>query len=102
MAARGATTGVAAEIACVALQSEKRVFHPRVADLFEALVVIRTTAHPIKVLRNDGVIGIGQRKPIDWLVPVVTRSRCDGKTELCSGATELLHVGQISNDDIGP
>ena len=38
----------------VVFQCKKRVFHPGVADLFKALVVIGPTAHPIKVLRNTG------------------------------------------------
>ena|SRR2546428_14164138 len=102
MAARGATTGVAAETAVVAFQCEERVFHPGVADLFKALVITGAAAHPIKILRNDWVIGIWQLKPIDWLVAVVTGSGCHRETNLGPGAAQFLHVGQLSNNDVGP
>jgi hypothetical protein len=49
------------------------MFHPGLADLFEAFGVIGSTAHSIKILRNHWVIGTWQRKPVDWLVAIVTR-----------------------------
>ena len=58
MAARTATTGVAAKAAGVIFQSEERMFKPGLANLFEPLGIICPAAHPIKVLRNDWVIGI--------------------------------------------
>jgi hypothetical protein len=72
------------------------------ANLFELLGIICPPAHPIKVLRNDWVIGIWQLKPIDGLVAIITRSRCYSETHLSAGAPELLHVWQISYNDIGP
>src|SRR5216117_545895 len=101
MAAGGAPTGIAPEVTNVAFQRKKRVFHPGVADLFEALVVIGATAHAIKVLRNDRVISTRQLKPIHWLVAVVTRvcSRC--QAYLCSSASHLVHALDFSNNDIG-
>lgn len=62
-------------------------------DLFESLVVTGSAAHPIKILWHDWVIGIGQLKPIQWLVTVVTRSGGHRQTDLRSGAAELLYVG---------
>ena len=54
--ARGARiTGTADKV----LQRQERMFHPRVSDLFEALGVIGTTAHTIKILGNNRVIGLG-------------------------------------------
>src|SRR5437867_2493871 len=103
MAARGATSGVAAETTIVALQCEECVFHPGVADLFKALVIIGAAAHPIKILRNDRMIGtIRQCKPIDWLVAIVTGSSCHRETNLGPGAAQLIHIGQLSNNNVGP
>src|SRR5213076_1728106 len=82
-------------------QCKKRVFHPGVADLFKAFVVIGPTAHSIKILRNDRVISIGQLKPIHWLVAIVTRVRSRGQTHLCASASKLLHALDLSNNDIG-
>ena len=48
------------------------------------------------------MIGIWQLEPIQWLVAVVTRSRCHRKTHLRSGASELLQVWQIPDNHIGP
>ena len=70
--------------------------------MFEPLGVIGPAAHPIKVLRNDRVIGIWQLKPIDGLLAIVTGSRCYTEADLGPSAPELLYVWQISYDDIGP
>src|SRR5882724_2050805 len=101
MAAGGAPTGIAPEVANVVFQRKKRVLHPGVADLFKALVVIGSAAHPIKVLRNDRVISIRQLKPIHWLIAVVTRvcSRC--QPHLCSSASKLVHALDFADNDIG-
>src|SRR6267378_6860828 len=70
------------------------------AKLFEALGVIYSTAHSIKILRNDRLIGLRQRKPIDWLVAVVTRVCSDRQTNLGSGASHLGHVLDVSNNHV--
>src|SRR5262249_24431909 len=93
LAARGTTSGVAAKAAVVVFQCEEPMFHPGMADLFESLVVTGSAAHPIKILWHDWVIGIGQLKPIKWLVAVVTGSCCHGQTDLCSGTAEFLYIG---------
>src|SRR6476660_652321 len=77
------------------------MFHPRLANLFEPLSVISPTAHAIKVLWNNGMIGIGQRVPIDWLVAVVARNRSDSKPYRSCITPSLLHGFQISHDNIG-
>src|SRR6266567_9322005 len=102
MAPCGATIGIAAETACVAFQCEERMFHPGVADLFKALVVIGAAAHPIEVLWNHRVIGIWRLEPTHWLVAVVTRSCSYPETDLRSRAAELCHFGQLPDNDIGP
>ena len=78
------------------------MFEPGLANLFEPLGVIWPAAHPIKILRNDRVISIRQGKPIDGLVAIITRSRCNCETDLCSSVPEFLHVGEISYNYIGP
>src|SRR5262249_54480486 len=78
------------------------VLHPGLADLFEALGVICSTAHPVKILRDDRMIGIWQRKPIGWLVAKVTRVGSHCQANLSSGASKLLQGLHISDDDIRP
>src|SRR5205823_15101701 len=78
------------------------MFHPGLANLFEAFIVIGSAAHPIEVLRHDRVIGARQRKPVNRLVAVVTRVCSYRETHLCSNGlrVELVHVLEIPNDDI--
>ena len=78
-----ATTGVTSA-ADALFQCLEGMFHPRLANLFEALGVICAAAHAIKILRNDGVIGLRQREPIDWLVAIVTRIGAYCQTNLRS------------------
>ena len=95
-----ATTGITSSANGV-FQCKKRVFHPRLADLFEARVIVRAPAHAIQVLRNDRVIGLGQLKPIDWLVAIVARVRSYSQSDLCPyGRIKLCHVLDISNNNI--
>ena len=81
-------------------QCQEGVFHPRLADLFKTLVVIQPAAHPIEILRNDRVISLRQRKPIDWLIANVTRVCSYCQTNLCSRASRLHHGLHISDNDI--
>ena len=46
------------------------------------------------------MIGIWQRKPIDWLVAIVTRVCSYRQANLCSGASHLGHVLDVSNDHV--
>jgi hypothetical protein len=48
------------------------VFSPGLADLFEAIIIVRPATDPIEVLRDEWVIGIRQLKPVERLVAVVT------------------------------
>src|SRR5437899_10563286 len=102
MAAGGATTSIAAKAASVVFQCVESMFEPGLANLFEPLGVICSAAHPIQVLRNDGVVVARQSKPINGLVAIITRCRCYSETYLSAGTAELLNVWQISYNDIGP
>ena len=59
------THPITTETAGVPSKSRKRVFQPGLADLFKALIVIRSAAHSVKILRNDRMIRLRQRKPIE-------------------------------------
>src|SRR6267143_6028235 len=102
MATCRATTGVAAKAASVVFQCKEGVFEPGLADLFETLDVVSSSAHSIQILWNDRMIGIWQLKPIKRLIAVVTRSRCHRQTHLGASASELFHVWQIPDNHIGP
>ena len=68
LAATGVTSAANRIFQCL-----EGMFHPGLADLFEALVVICASAHAIQVLWNERMIGLRQRKPIDRLVSIVAR-----------------------------
>jgi len=57
MGALSATAGVTGA-ADTAFQRGKCVLHPRLADLFEPLIIGSATAHPIEILRDNRVVGI--------------------------------------------
>src|SRR6478736_8961002 len=102
MGARRATAGVTGT-ADSALQSGKCVLHPGLADLFEPLIIGSATAHPIEILRNNGMIGLWQRKPIERLVAVITRSCSHPQPNkmIYSVVSELCHARQVAHNDIG-
>jgi hypothetical protein len=78
------------------------VLKPGLADLFKALIIAGSAAHPIEILRNDRVVVVGRLEPMKWLVSVITGSCSYPKTDKTSIAASLFHGGQISNDNIGP
>src|SRR6267378_2225394 len=100
MRASRATRGVATKVASVAFQSEERMLQPRLSDLFKAIVVARSAAHPIEILRNDRMVGIWQLKPIERLVAVITRGCAHPQTNLGPATSKLCHGRQISHNDI--
>src|SRR5438045_9707518 len=53
---RSAIISVAAEVTVVAFVRAEGVFNPRLTNLFHPLGVICTTAHPIKILGEEGMI----------------------------------------------
>jgi hypothetical protein len=102
MSARSATAGVAAT-ADTTLQRGKCVFHPGLTDLFEPLVIGSATAHPIEILRDNRMVGLWQRKPIERLVAVVTRSCSNPKSnKMIDGVVSVLcHFWQVAHNNIG-
>ena len=68
--------------------------------MLKAVVVIRAAAHPVKILRNNRVIGIRQCKPIQWLVAVVTGGRSNSQPDEASITSVLRHFRQDTNDHI--
>jgi len=91
----------AAETARVALQRGDRMLHPGLAHLFKAIVIARSAAHSIKILRNDGMIGARKRKPTDLDVSVIARGRGHPQTDLASINSKLRQFGQVPDDEIG-
>src|SRR4051812_28513657 len=103
MGARLATAGVTGT-ADSALQRGKCVLHPGLADLFEPLVISSATAHPIKILRDNRMVGLRQRKPIEGLVAVITGScsHSEPNKMIYSVVSVLCHLWQVAHNDIRP
>ena len=74
-------SGGAAKAASVVLQSGERVLQPGLANLLKAIVVARSAAHSIEILRNDRMVGIWQRKPIQLDVSVIAGGRCHAQAD---------------------
>ena len=95
-----ARSGRAAKAASVVLQSKELMRHPGLANLFKAIVVSRSAAHAIKILRYDRMVGIWHHKKIQFRVAVIANVRSHRQANLGSATAELLQRGQISHDDI--
>ena len=95
-----ARSGSAAKAASVVLQSEEPMRQPGLANLLKAIVVGRSTAHAIEILRHDRMVGIWHRKKIQFYVSVIARVRSHRQANLGSATAELLQRGQLSHDDI--
>ena len=94
---------MAAEITFVKLVCAERMLHPGLADLFEAIIIVSPTAHPIEVLRDNRMIGVWYGEEVHWLIAVVARSRADAEAHLSSAAGVCLHHGsQIANYNVRP
>src|SRR5207247_11286910 len=82
------------------------MFHPGFADLFEAIIIVRPTAHPIEVHRDNRMIGVWYGEKVHWLIAVVARSRADAEADLSvawAGSRASLHHGtQIANHNVRP
>ena len=91
---------IAAKAAGILLQGGERMLQPGLANLLKALVVGRSAAHPIEILRNDRMVGIWYRKPIQFGHSVIAGGRSHRQADLGSATAKLLHGGQISHDDI--
>jgi len=101
MGARSATAGVTGA-ADSAFQRRKCMLKPGLADLFEPLIIGSATAHSIEILRDNRVVDLRQRKPIEGLVAVVTRSRSYPQPNkmIYSVVSELCHARQVAHNDI--
>src|ERR1700719_3438832 len=78
------------------------VFHPRLPNLLEAFGVIGTAAHAIEILRNNWVIRLRQREPVDWRVTNIAGIGAYGQTNLCRVVSLVVHVFNVSNNNIRP
>src|SRR5439155_8587111 len=80
------------------------MFKPRLADLLEPVVVVGATAQSIKILRDNGMVGIRQRKPVQRLIAVIARGRSNAETDsMIHGIVSVLrHFWELADDDIRP
>src|SRR6476660_37706 len=103
MGALSATAGVTGA-ADSAFQRRKCMLKPGLSDLFEPLIIGSATAHPIEILRDNGMVGLRERKPIERLVAVITRSCSHPQPhEMIYGVVSVLcHLWQVAYNDIGP
>ena len=70
--------------------------------MLKAIVVARSAAHSIQILRNDRMVSIWQRKPIQLDVSVVAGGCPHAQADKGSTTSILFHGGEISDDDIRP
>src|SRR5664279_3557045 len=91
-----------AKAATVILRCSERMLHPGLANLLKAIVVARSAAHPIEILRHDRMVWIRQLVEMHGHVSVVARGRSDPQAHLACTAAKLRQTGHISHDDIGP
>ena len=95
-----AAHAVTAKAAGVCRCCREGVFQPGLANLFEALDVVSSATHSIQVLWDDRMIVIRQCKPIQVHLPVVAGICSHREADLSPDTPELLHTGQIANNDI--
>ena len=69
------------------------MFHPGFADLFEAIIIVRPTAHPIEVFADNRMICVWYGEKVNWLIAVVARSRGNAEAHL---SVAWLGVGLAS------
>src|SRR3954454_15453616 len=103
---RGIRPWYAAEITVVILVCAERMFHPGFADLFEAIVIVRSTAHPIKVFADNRMIGVWYGEKVHWLIAVVARSRGNAEAHVSIAWVGIWtcfhHGGKIADDNVRP
>src|SRR5436190_14776322 len=80
-----AADAVTSQTADVVRQCSEGMLHLRLADLLKTLVVRRTAAHSIKVLRYDRMVKVRQGKPVEVDLSVIARLGTDRDTDLRSG-----------------
>ena len=68
--------------------------------MLKAIIVGRSTAHAIEVLRRDRMVGIWHRKEIQFHISVIAGVRSHRQADLGTVTAELLQRGEISDDNI--
>ncbi|PYJ08913.1 MAG: hypothetical protein DMF06_11660 [Verrucomicrobia bacterium] len=77
---------------------------PGLSNLLKALVVPRSTAHSIEVVRDNGMVGRRQRGKIHDLVSGIAASRAYAQANLGAVTSKLGQDSKhahVSRDDIG-
>src|SRR4029079_3501115 len=92
---------VTAKVTDVLCQRCECMFKPGLTNLFEAFGVIGATAHPIEILRNNWVIRLRQREPIQIYGSCVAENCCYCNSHLRACPAKLRHRGQITYDNVG-
>ena len=97
----GTADAVAAKSAEVLGQCRKAVLHLRLSDLFKPLVIVSSAAHAVHVLRNDGVIVVGQGKPVKVNRSGVARIGADREADLrARSRSELCKSVKVADDNV--
>ena len=84
--------GGAAKAASVVLVCPEGMLHPGLANLLKAIVVARSAAHPIEILRYDRMVWIRQLIKMHGLISVVARGRSDPQADLACATAKLLLI----------
>jgi hypothetical protein len=79
----------AAKAAIVVFGWPERMLDPGLANLLKAIVVVRSTAHSIEILRYDRMVCIRQPKVIHWHVSGIANGRAHAKANLAPGTSKL-------------
>jgi hypothetical protein len=80
------------------------MLYPGLANLLKAIIVARSAAHSIEILRNDRMVWIWQLIKMQGLVSVVAAGRSDCQADLGPATSKLFQASyftDISRDDIG-
>jgi hypothetical protein len=80
------------------------MLHPGLADLLKTLVVVRASAHSIKIVRNDRMVRGGHFKKIHQLVSGVADRCAHAEADLSAAASKLNEascLADISRNEIG-
>src|SRR4029453_3675614 len=91
---------IASKTAGVCRCRREGMLTPGLADLLEAVVVSGAAAHSVNILRNKGMVGVRQGKPIDVFRPFVAgvgSQRNPHPAVYC--ATVQLHQADQFTDD---
>src|ERR1700681_283137 len=97
-----AAYSVTAKVADVVGQCGKSVFEPGLANLFKAVSVAGSAAHPVHILRDHRMVGIWQLKPVQIHDSLITRGRSNSEPDKGSRASSLRHGWQVSDENIRP